>query len=65
MWSAAIKRELDKLIERKVWRVVDRPKAPKRVIPSMFRFTKHPPEANNFFEHNARGLVNGAFMREA
>ena len=30
----------------------------------MFRFTKHPPEAKKDFEHKARGLVNGAFMRE-
>ena len=64
MWKAAIKRELNKLFERKVWSVVDRLKVPKRVIPSMFRFTKHPAEAKKDFEHTARGLVNGALMRE-
>ena len=30
----------------------------------MFRFTKHPPEAKKDYKHEARGLVNGAFMRE-
>ena len=63
-WKAAIQRELDSLKEKKVWRVVDRPAWPKRVIPTMFRFTKHPKEAKKKHEYKARALVNGALMRE-
>ena len=56
-WRAAIQRELDSLKEKKVWRVVNRPAWPKRVIPSMFRFTKHPKEAKKKHEFKARALA--------